>query len=158
MKKMCAVVLFACLLGLAACKKEVPEQPVLTEAPVIAETTATVPQSTEPAGPVLPEQLAGIRSATLRSGEKQFPLTDVQALEKLEAMLTAGTYTLGVPNCPFTALLDLQLETGEILTIALATDSCGMWMSEGSYYEFANDSQGLYDLFGVALEFGEIRE
>ena len=32
-------------------------------------------------------------------------------------------------------------ETGEILTVALATDSCGVWMSEGYYYSYGSDSQ-----------------
>jgi nucleotide-binding universal stress UspA family protein len=105
---------------------------------------------------VSPERLKGIVSATLRQGEKEIPLTDAAALAQLEAMLSGGTYALGGTGCPFTALLDLELETGEMVTVALATDSCGVWMSEGYYYEFATDSQILYDLFGVTLEFGNI--
>ena len=75
---------------------------------------------------VKPEQISGIVSATLRSKGNEYPLTDAAALEKLE--------------------------TGEVLTIALAIDSCGAWMSEGYYYEYGNDSQPLFDLFGVTLE------
>ena len=75
-------------------------------------------------------------------------------MAQLEAMLAAGTYELGGTGCPFTALLDLELETGEKLTVALATDSCGVWMSEGYFYEFADDSQKLFDLFGVSFPFG----
>ena len=107
---------------------------------------------------VAPEQLTGIVSATLRAGDKEIPLTDGAALEKLEGMLTAGKYALGGTGCPFTARLDATLESGETLTVALATDSCGVWMSEGYYYEYGSDSQPLYDLFGVTLEFGNIVE
>ena len=104
---------------------------------------------------VKPEQLAGIVSATLRFGEERVQkvrLADITALDKLEGMLSNGKFYLGMPNCPLTALLDLETEAGEILTIALATDGCGIWMSEGNCYDFGSDSQPLYDLFGVTLD------
>ena len=107
---------------------------------------------------VAPEQLTGIAGATLRQGERKILLTEETALAQLEAMLSGGNYELGGTGCPFTALLDVELETGETLTVALATDSCGVWMSEGYYYEFADDSQTLYDLFGVTVPFGVIEE
>lgn len=105
---------------------------------------------------VRPEDLTGIVSATLRQGEQEILLTEKSALSRLEGILSAGTYALGGTGCPFTALLDMELETGETLTVALATDSCGVWMSEGYYYEFANDSQILFELFGVTFPFGEM--
>lgn len=105
---------------------------------------------------VRPEQLTGIVSATLRQGENQIVLADTEALTRLEDMLSAGTYALGGTGCPFTALLDLELESGEVLTVALATDSCGVWMSEGCYYSYAGDSQVLFDLFGVTFPFGQL--
>lgn len=104
---------------------------------------------------VKPEQLTGLVSATLRFGDeedREVLLTDKIALGRLEGMLTDGKFYLGMPNCPLTALLDLETEAGEILTIALATDGCGIWMSEGNCYDFGSDSQPLYDLFGVTLE------
>ncbi|MEF2836650.1 MAG: hypothetical protein U0N82_02870 [Oscillospiraceae bacterium] len=105
---------------------------------------------------VRPDQLKHIVSATLRQGEKTVSLSDAAALEKLEAMLSAGTFELGGTGCPFTALLDVNLENGETLTVALATDSCGVWMSEGCYYSYAGDSQVLFDLFGVTFPFGKM--
>lgn len=107
---------------------------------------------------VTPEQLSGITSAMLRFSGKEIPLTDSVALEKLEAMLTQGKFSLGGTGCPFSAWLDLELENGERHTVALATDSCGVWMSEGNYYDYGSDSEKLYDLFGVTLKFGEIGE
>ena len=53
---------------------------------------------------------------------------------------------------------DVETEEGESLTVVLATDSCGVWMSEGYYYSYGSDSQPLYDLFGVTLEFGKFVE
>lgn len=107
---------------------------------------------------VTPEQIVRITSATLRLSGKEIRLTDGAALDQLDGMLSQGKFSLGGTGCPFTALLDLELEAGEVLTIALATDSCGAWMSEGNYYDFGSDSQPLYDLFGVTLKFGEIEE
>ena len=101
---------------------------------------------------IKPEQFQNIASATLRVKAEEYALTDAAALEKLEAMLSSGKYELGGTGCPFTALLDMTLESGEILTVALATDSCGVWMSEGYYYSYGSDSQPLYDLFGVTMD------
>jgi len=106
--------------------------------------------------PVMPEQLTGIVSATLRQGENEITLTDEAALDKLEAMLTACGYSLGGTGCPFTVMLDVETEAGVKRTIALATDSCAVWMSEGYYYEYGIDSKPLFDLFGVTLNFGKI--
>lgn len=102
--------------------------------------------------PVQPEQLTGILSATLRRKGNEYPLADGVGLDQLEAIFSASQYILGGIGCPFNALLDLELETGETLTIALATDSCGAWMSEGYYYSYGGDSQPLFDLFDVTLE------
>ena len=106
--------------------------------------------------PVAPEQLTGIVSATLRQGETELLLTDTEALHQLESMLTAGKYALGGTGCPFTALLDVKTAAGGTFTIALATDSCGVWMSEGYYYDYGSDSQPLFDLFGVVSSYGEL--
>ena len=110
--------------------------------------------------PVKPEQLTGIQSATLRISGKELLLTEKASLNRLGEILSAGEYELGGTGCPFTALLNVTLESGETLTVALATDSCSVWMSEGYYYSFgsSNDSQDLYDLIGITLEFGEIVE
>ena len=91
-------------------------------------------------------------SAALHCKGNEYPLTDAASLGKLETMLSTSKYVLGGTGCPFTALLDVETETGGTLTIALAIDSCGAWLSEGYYYEFGSDSQPLFDLFGVTLE------
>ncbi len=105
---------------------------------------------------VRPDQLTGIVCATLRQGDKTATLADEATLEKLESLLSSGTFELGGTGCPFTAMLDLELETGEMLTVALATDSCGVWMSEGYYYSYGTDGQVLFDLFGVTFPFGKM--
>ena len=108
--------------------------------------------------PVKPEQLIGLVSAKLRLSGQEKLLTDVQALDQLESMLSSGKYSLGGTGCPLNGLLEMETENGDVLTVALATDSCGVWMSEGYYYDFGSDSAPLYDLFGVKLEFGQIAQ
>ena len=101
---------------------------------------------------VKPEQFTGIVSAVLKVKGEEYPLTDAAALDKLGSMLRGSQYVLGGTGCPFTCLLEMTLETGEVLAISLATDSCGAWRSEGYYYEYGSDSQPLYDLFGVTMD------
>lgn len=107
-------------------------------------------------GGVKPEQITDLTCAVLRQGDRKVTLTDPAALDALEGMLAAGKFALGGFGCPFAALLDLEREDGELLTIALAVDGCGAWMSEGNYYDFGNDSQPLFDLFGVRFDVGDM--
>jgi hypothetical protein len=105
---------------------------------------------------VTPEQLQGIQSAVLSQGNTEISLQDPESLARLEAMLTGGKFSLGGTGCPFGVLLTATTASGEELTVALAADSCGVWMSEGCYYEFSSDNQPLYELFGAALSFGNL--
>lgn len=107
-------------------------------------------------GGIEPQRITGLVSATLRQGDTKCQLTNSVSLRKLEGMLSGGKFSLGGFGCPFTVLLDMETEEGAILTISLAADGCGAWMSEGNYYDFSNDSQPLYDLFDVTLDFGKI--
>lgn len=107
-------------------------------------------------GGVLPEQITGLISAVLRKDDKEVTLTDPAALDALEGMLSAGKFALGGFGCPFAAMLDMEMEDGSKKTIALAVDGCGTWMSEGNYYDFGNDSQPLFDLFGVTFDVMEM--
>ena len=105
---------------------------------------------------VTPEQLTGMVSAVLHQGDVEFSLTDPEGLAKLEQLLTAGKFSLGGTGCPFGVLLTVTRDSGEEMTVALASDGCGVWMSEGNFYEFASDSQPLYDLFGATVPYGTL--
>lgn len=105
---------------------------------------------------VTPEQLTGMVSAVLHQGDVEFSLTDPEGLAKLEQLLTAGKFSLGGTGCPFGVLLTITRDSGEELTVALASDGCGVWMSEGNFYEFASDNQPLYDLFGATVPYGTL--
>lgn len=113
---------------------------------------------------VYPADIAGLTSATLTIdtewNEKYDYIvtqTNPDDLDTLETILSAGSrVALGGTGCPFNAVLTMERELGDTITIRLATDSCGVWMSQGVYYEFASDSQPLFDLFGVQFEAGKL--
>lgn len=105
---------------------------------------------------VSPEQLRNIVSANLYQGETRISLTDPQKLSCLEQLLTSGKFALGGTGCPFGVVLEVQTQSGDSFTLRLAADGCGVWMSEGLYYDFASDSQPLFDLFDAGLSSGSL--
>ncbi len=98
---------------------------------------------------VTPDQIQDLSGALLKAGEREFRLTDADALKTLESMLRASTPYIGRPSCPFGPQLTLTTRSGSQLTISLAVDSCGGWMSQGVYYEYASDSLPLFQLLGA---------
>ena len=112
---------------------------------------------------VKPEQITGLTKATLQKGRdvrvpaeflqiqegQELVLTDPAKLEKLGAMLSGAEFYLGTTSCPFGYLLTMETAAGETLTVNIATDSCGTWMSEGMYYDFGSESKPLLELFGA---------
>lgn len=94
------------------------------------------------AEPVRTDEIAGIRSATLEWNGTH-TVTDTYALKKIESWL-CNSVEIRSAGCFFTGLLTLELENGETKFIAMATDSCATWMSEGVTYSF-----GIYDEDGL---------
>ncbi len=101
--------------------------------------------------PVEAEALTDLRSASLNWNGADTALTDPEALARLGVILSGGQRQYSTTSCPFGAVLTLETGSGETVTIALATDSCGVWMSEGVYYDFGSDSQEVFALFCVTL-------
>jgi hypothetical protein len=96
--------------------------------------------------PVRPEDLTGIISATLYWNGAQtvsdpdllkgaYTVTDFFTLDRLETLLVNSRYE-GSVQCPFTAHLELSLETGETILLAMGTDNCASWMSQGVAYGY----------------------
>ena len=96
--------------------------------------------------PVHPEDLTGIISATLYWNGSMtvsdpdllkgaYTVTDPFVLNRLETLFSNSSY-YGSVRCPFTAHLELSLETGETILLAMGTDSCASWMSQGVAYGY----------------------
>lgn len=101
---------------------------------------------------VKPEQIVDLTSAVLEVDGQEHSLTDPEKLESLAQILSGAQYYLGTTKCPFGYLLTMETAAGETLTVSIAADSCGTWMSEGDYYDFGNDNALVLELFGVTME------
>lgn len=98
---------------------------------------------------VKPSELHNISSAALVLDGMQYSIMQGDPrLAQLEAILTAGTPTY-MTRCWFTSLLTVTLSSGEVKTISVATDDCGVYLSDGVCYEFSGDNRELYSLFGI---------
>ena len=114
--------------------------------------------------PVRPEDITGIISATLYwnglhtisdpnyiKGTRV--ITDPYALKRIETLFS-NSRAEGSTQCWMDARLELALQDGENLVLALATDSCACWMSNGICYSFGevtnvgiNGNEEFYSLF-----------
>lgn len=103
--------------------------------------------------PVKPEELTGIRKATLQ-WNGTYTVTDSVILEKMEALFAQSSEPFGATKCFFSGILTLELENGETKTIAMASDGCCVWMSEGAFYDYdrsGNSNIIFYKLFTPPL-------
>lgn len=100
--------------------------------------------------PVRPEDISGIISATLYWNGSMtvsdpdllkgaYTVTDPFVLNRLETLFSNSSY-YGSVRCPFTAHLELILETGETIVLAMGTDSCASWMSQGVAYGYGEQT------------------
>ena len=101
--------------------------------------------------PVRPEQVQSLRKATL-DWNGIHTLTEPEKLSQLERMLSSSQELRGGANCWFTALLTLEREDGTVLTLSMATDSCGTWLSQGVFYEYSQGNESFYALFSAQAD------
>lgn len=96
--------------------------------------------------PVRPEDIQGIISATLSWNGTQTVtdsnpikqsviVTDPYILKRIETLFS-NSRDYGSVQCWMDARLELALENGETLVLAVATDNCSSWMSEGCCYSY----------------------
>lgn len=97
--------------------------------------------------PARPEDFTAIRSVTL-DWNGTHTISNQADLSKIGNWLTNSKEIRGA-GCWFTGMLTLELESGEVRTIAMATDSCGTWMSEGVIYQYASGNEEFYSMFAA---------
>lgn len=101
---------------------------------------------------VTPSQLKEIQYANLVYDGMQYTIFQGDPkLSQLESILASGTPIGFMSACPFTSLLTVGLPSGATKTVSVATDSCGVYLSNGVCYEFSGDNAQLYQLFGIDL-------
>ena len=74
-------------------------------------------------------------------------------MAELRELLTSATMERVVSECPFAALLTLELEKGDSVKMVFATDSCRVYMVDGVCFEYGcKDNAEFFGLFGVTLK------
>jgi beta-lactamase regulating signal transducer with metallopeptidase domain len=101
-----------------------------------------------------PDMINGVISAMLKTSSDSVATISAETLSKLESLLSNAKEFRGGSACPFDALLTLETTNG-VITIALATDGCPIYMVNGVCFEYeASDNTELYALFHVTLPTG----
>lgn len=100
-----------------------------------------------------PQDIKGITHAEIVVNEKVYPILVRSNLEKIEQMLFGAKIIKGGTACPFTASLMITKEDGEQGVITLATDSCAVFKSGDTYYDYSDgDNSEMLGYFGLDAE------
>lgn len=101
--------------------------------------------------PITPEKISDVIRAELIVKNKSYVLEDQNGIKKLEEALKNGKREPG-SGCSF-ELLRLYNKGGQTLDIAIATDGCAVWHSDGVYYKYGESGKAdeIFKLFGVTL-------
>ena len=86
--------------------------------------------------PVRPEEIKNLVQAMLSLEDGMYLLSDEKSLFELQKAFSISQEIRGGAACPFTAVMSLKNEDGEIKNIYLAADSCDTWLSSGVYYQY----------------------
>ena len=109
--------------------------------------------------PVDPDRIRDITSATMvyterKGGEEGAPqgqtVTDPAILQQIEKLIRQAQYLHGGSGCSFyEAVLTVTLASGEEVRMALASDSCAVFLINGMYYDYQpkGDSGQLFGYF-----------
>ena len=96
-----------------------------------------------------PDKIVGIKSAAVTNTAGEVYTAAADGMKRLETLLNGAKEVKGGSDCPFDAVLDLELEDGTRGRIELASDSCGNYRSGGVYYSCGGDNAELLRIFGM---------
>lgn len=101
--------------------------------------------------PVEPGQINDISKAELIVKDKSYVIEDPDSVRKLEEVLKSGKRQTGT-GCSF-EVLRLYRKDGSKIDIAIATDGCAVWHSDGIYYKYGENgkAEAIFKLFGIDL-------
>ena len=101
--------------------------------------------------PITPDRIGDIKEAELNVEGQYYILTDTNKLKQLKECLTTAKPT--TPSGCSWGTLELTLTYGQTITIALASDSCAIWHSDGKYYRYGSSDKAeeVYKLFDIDL-------
>ena len=98
----------------------------------------------------IPGDIKDITDAELVVGGIKYPLADTNAHAEIEkAFSSAKKIIMGGPSCPFDAKLIFTKKGGEKGAVTIATDSCAVFKSGDTYYDYGEDNSMLLGYFGL---------
>ena len=100
-----------------------------------------------------PQDIKNITHAELMINGAVYPILVRSNLEKIEQMLTNAKIIKGATDCPIKGILVLTNQDGEKGMVTLATDSCAVFVSNGTYYDYSDgDNSEMLGYFGIDSE------
>ncbi len=99
------------------------------------------------------QDIKNITYAELMINGTVYPILVRSNLEKIEKMLSNAKIIKGATDCPIKAILVLTNQDGEKGMVTLATDSCAVFVSNGTYYDYGEgDNSEMLSYFGIDSE------
>lgn len=100
-----------------------------------------------------PQDIKNITHAELMINGAVYPILVRSNLEKIEQMLTNAKIIKGATDCPIKGILVLTNQDGEKGMVTLATDSCAVFVSNSTYYDYSDgDNSEMLGYFGIDSE------
>lgn len=97
-----------------------------------------------------PADITEIKNVELVVGGIKYPLATSNAQTKIEkAFSTATEIKMGGTACPFEAELIFTKKDGDKGYVTIATDSCAVFKSGDTYYDYGDDNDMLLGYFGL---------
>lgn len=97
-----------------------------------------------------PSDISGITNAQLVIKDKVYPILNRSNLPKIEKMLSNAKTIKFATDCPFNAVLIITKENGDQGTITLALDSCAVFKTGDTYYDYSDgDNSEMLSFFGI---------
>jgi len=100
-----------------------------------------------------PQDIKNITHAELMINGTVYPILVRSNLGKIEQMLSNAKIIKGATDCPIKGILVLTNQDGEKGMVTLATDSCAVFVTNGTYYDYSDgDNSEMLSYFGIDSE------
>ena len=98
-----------------------------------------------------PKDIKNLSEVSIYANGKEYVITDGEKLKWIEKNFSnVGKAIEGVPACPFTHTMYLKRKDGKCGKIVPATDSCAVYSTGESYYDYSKETNAAFwRLFGI---------
>ena len=98
-----------------------------------------------------PKDIKNLSEVSIYANGKEYVITDGEKLKWIEKNFSnVGKAIEGVPACPFTHTMYLKRKDGKCGKIVPATDSCAVYSTGESYYDYSKETNAAFwKLFGI---------